>query len=171
MQSNINEYLFSTRRLGHVICVRRSDKNDSGKLFASSYLQKNENPLSCRGSSKYDASQESRTGNPESSDVSTEEVLNFPVGSAKLVQALMGGGAFSNDDHLRTLSEWWCDRKKDQDVAYIYKLKVLVMISKDLTSTYSYDPKSHVPGWAYAILQFQVQYYMLWNFGIFMYAL
>ena len=38
----------------------------------------------------------------------------------------MGGGAFSNAHHLRNLSEERRDGKKDQDVAYESKLKVLV---------------------------------------------
>ena len=39
---------------------------------------------------------------------------------------MTGGGAFSNADHLRTLSEERRDGKKDQDVAYKSRLKGLV---------------------------------------------
>ena len=44
----------------------------------------------------------------------------------ELVWAVMGGGAFSNTDHLQTLSEERHDGKKDQDTAYKTKLKGLV---------------------------------------------
>ena len=43
------------------------------------------------------------------------------------------GGAFSNDKHLRTLSEERRDGKKDWDAAYKTKLKGLV---RDLKGTY-----------------------------------
>ena len=45
---------------------------------------------------------------------------------------LTGGGSFSNSDHLRTLGEERCDRKKEQEVANKTKLKGLV---RDLKGT------------------------------------
>ena len=42
----------------------------------------------------------------------------------------MGGGAFSNADHLRTLGEERRDRNKDRDAAYKTKIKVLVRYIK-----------------------------------------
>ena len=66
---------------------------------------KYENPLNHRRSSKYDAGQEIWTGTPEYSDVIPGEVLSSQKGSAELVWSLTGGGAFSNADHVRTLSE------------------------------------------------------------------
>ena len=54
-------------------------------------------------------------------------------GSAELARAVTGGGAFSNADHLRTLSEERCDGKKDRDFAHKYRLKGLV---RDLKGTY-----------------------------------
>ena len=38
----------------------------------------------------------------------------------------MGGRAFSNNKHLRTLSEEWRDGKKEQDAAYKFKIKGLL---------------------------------------------
>ena len=70
----------STRHLGHGRRVRGSGEDDSGNIFASSFLWKYENVLTHRSSSKYDAGQEIRTGTPESSDVITVEVLKLPVG-------------------------------------------------------------------------------------------
>ena len=55
-----------------------------------------------------------------------EKYLSSTRGSAELVRAVTGGGAFSNVDHLRTLSEEQRDRKKDRDVAHKYRLKGLV---------------------------------------------
>ena len=43
-----------------------------------------------------------------------------------MVHAMMGGGAFSNADHLWNLSEEQRNRKKDRDAAYKSKLKGLV---------------------------------------------
>ena len=43
-----------------------------------------------------------------------------------MVRAATGGGAFSNANHLRTLSEERCDGKKDRDVVYESRLKGLV---------------------------------------------
>ena len=47
--------------------------------------------------------------------------------SAELVRAVKVGGAFSNADHLRTISEERRDRKKYLDVVHKTKLKVLVI--------------------------------------------
>ena len=46
-------------------------------FFASYFLRKDENPLPCRRSSKYNAGQVIYTGTPESSDVITGEVLKL----------------------------------------------------------------------------------------------
>ena len=40
------------------------------------------------------------------------------------------------------------------------------MVSKEPKSAYYYAPKAQVPGQAYAVLQYQIQYYLLRNFGI-----
>ena len=48
----------------------------------------------------------------------------------ELVWAVTVGGAFSNAEHLRTLSEEQRDRKKDRDAMYKYKLKGLVINMK-----------------------------------------
>ena len=47
----------SMRHLGHRRRVCGSGENDSGNLFASSFLWKYKNPLPCCRSSKYDAGQ------------------------------------------------------------------------------------------------------------------
>ena len=57
---------------------------------------------------------------------SQEEYLISTWGSVELVRAVTGGGAFSNADHLRTLSEERRDGKKDRDVVYESRLKGLV---------------------------------------------
>ena len=57
---------------------------------------------------------------------SQEKYLSSTWGIAELVQAVAGGGAFSNADHLRTLSEEQRDRNKSQDVEYKSRLKGLV---------------------------------------------
>ena len=68
----IQSYWISlTRHLGHGRCVRGSGEYDLINLFASSFLWKDEKPLPCRRSSKYNACQESRTGTPEYSDFSS----------------------------------------------------------------------------------------------------
>ena len=103
--SPIRMDISSTRHLVHRIHLRGSGGNDSGNLFASSFLQKDENPLPNSRNSKYNAGQESRTGTPEFSDISTVEVLKIPAGSVELVRYVTSGGSFSNADHLWTLSE------------------------------------------------------------------
>ena len=45
--------------------------------------------------------------------------------------------------------------------------RVKYAISKVLTSAYSYAPKAQMPGCVYAVLQYQLQYYLLRDFGIF----
>ena len=57
---------------------------------------------------------------------SQEKYLISHRGSAELVWAVTGGGAFSNADHLWTLSEERHDGKKERDGAYTSKLKGLV---------------------------------------------
>ena len=52
-----------------------------------------------------------------------ENYLSSTRGSAELVRAVTGEGAFSNADHLWNLSEERRDRKKDRDVVYEYRLK------------------------------------------------
>ena len=98
-------YISSTRHLGNGRRVCGSGENDSGNLFASYFLQKDEKPTPHRRSSEYDAVQASWTGTPESSDVSTQELLKLPEGELRLVLAMTGVGEFSNVNHLRTLSE------------------------------------------------------------------
>ena len=71
--------------LGHRRLVRGSGEDDPQNLFALSFLRKYENPLPCCRSSKYDAGQESRTGNPESSDVSSGRVLKIHAGERVFV--------------------------------------------------------------------------------------
>ena len=55
-----------------------------------------------------------------------EKYLSSHQGSAELVWAVTGEGAFSNADHLQTIGEERHDRKKDQDAMYKTKLKCLV---------------------------------------------
>ena len=55
-----------------------------------------------------------------------EKYLISTRGSTELVRAVTGGGAFSNSDHLRTLSEEQRDGKKDRDVVHKSRLKGLV---------------------------------------------
>ena len=69
------------------------------------------------------------------------------------------GGGLSNADRLRTLSEEWRDGKKDRDVAYESRLKGLVINLKVTDKRLLIRAKT--PG------AFQVQYYLLQNFGIF----
>ena len=78
------------------------------------FLWKDEKPLPRCRSSNYNADQKIRTGNPESSDVSSGKTVT-------------GGGKFSNSDHLWTLIEEWRDRKKSRDVAYESRIKGLVI--------------------------------------------
>ena len=84
----------STCRLGNRRLVCRSAEDDLRKLFASSFLQKDKNPLTHSRSYKYDACQEIRTATHESSDVSTGEIPKLPVGSAEMVQAVKGVEVF-----------------------------------------------------------------------------
>ena len=55
-----------------------------------------------------------------------EKYLSSTRGSAKLVQAVTGGGELSNADHLWTLSEEQRDGKEAWEVAYKSRLKGLV---------------------------------------------
>ena len=64
---------------------------------------------------------------------SQEKYLRSQWGSMELVWDVMGGGGFSNYDHLRTLSDERDDGKKDRDAAYKTKLNGLV---RDLKGTY-----------------------------------
>ena len=57
---------------------------------------------------------------------SQEKYLSYMWGSADLIRSVTGGGAFSNVDHLQTLSEKRRDRKKYRDVACKSILKGLV---------------------------------------------
>ena len=57
---------------------------------------------------------------------SQEKYLISQRGSTELVQAVTGGGAFSNVNHLRTLSEEGRDGKKDRESAYESKINALV---------------------------------------------
>ena len=59
-----------------------------------------------------------------------ENYLSSQRGSAELIRAVTGGGAFSDADHLRTLSEERRDGKKDREVANKNKLKGLVQYLK-----------------------------------------
>ena len=81
-------------------------------------LWKEENPLPCRGISKYYAGQEIRTGTPESSEVSSGEVLKIYTRERRTDTGRDWRGGFFNADHLRTLSEERCDGKEDRDVVY-----------------------------------------------------
>ena len=55
-----------------------------------------------------------------------EKYLSSTRGISDLVQAVTGGGAFSNADHLRILSEDQRDSNKDRDFAQKSRLKGLV---------------------------------------------
>ena len=70
----------TSRHLGHERRVHWSGENDLGNLFLSSFLRKDENPLTHRRIYKYNAGQESWTGTTEYSNVSTGEVLKLPEG-------------------------------------------------------------------------------------------
>ena len=59
-----------------------------------------------------------------------EKYLSYTLGSTELVQAVTGGGSFSNANRLRNLSEERRDRKKDRDVAHKSILKGLVLTIK-----------------------------------------
>ena len=55
-----------------------------------------------------------------------KKYLSSQRGSSELVRSMMGGRAFSNDNHLRTQGEERHDRKKDWDALYETNLKGLV---------------------------------------------
>ena len=67
----------TTRHLGYRGRIFWIGEYDTGNLFASSFLRKDKIPLTHRRRSKYDASQEIRIGDPESSDISKIEVPKF----------------------------------------------------------------------------------------------
>ena len=77
---------------------------------------------------------------------SQEKYLSYQRGSAELVQAVTGGGEFSNADHLQTLGEERRERKKDRDAAYKTKLKGLVCDLKGTNTRLIPSIKSQVPG-------------------------
>ena len=84
--------LKTTRHLGHggLICER--GKDNSGNLFALSFLWKYENPLTHRRKSKYDADQDGHTGAPESSEYSEGEVHKLSLGESGSDLGRDGGG-------------------------------------------------------------------------------
>ena len=102
---------FSTRHLGHRRLVRGSGEDDSINLFASSFLQKDENPLPVVGAISTMLVRKAGLGllNPVTSV--QDKYLSSTQGSAELILAVAGGGGFCNYDHLRTLSEERHDRK------------------------------------------------------------
>ena len=55
-----------------------------------------------------------------------EIYLSYHQRSAELIRVVMGGGEFSNANHLRTLGEEICDGQKDWEIANKTKLKGLV---------------------------------------------
>ena len=57
---------------------------------------------------------------------SKERYLRSTRGSAELIQAVTGGGKFSNANHIQTLSDERRYKKKAQDVPYESILKGLV---------------------------------------------
>ena len=59
-----------------------------------------------------------------------EKYLSSQRGSTEMVWTVTGGGAFSNADHLRTLSEERRDGNKDQDVTQESRLKGAVRYLK-----------------------------------------
>ena len=81
----------SLLNLGYRRRVCGSGENDSGKLFALSFLWKDENLLPHRRSSKYNSGQEIWTGTPESSDVLSGEVLKLHVRERRTVTVCDGG--------------------------------------------------------------------------------
>ena len=121
----------STRHLGHRRRVCESGEDDSGNLFASSFIRKDD-PPPVVGSLSTMSVKKSGLGllNPFAS--AQENYLRSTRGRAELVQAVTGGGEFSNAKHLHTLSEEQNEGKKYQDVAYKYRIKGLL---SDLKST------------------------------------
>ena len=81
----------STRHLGRRRLVRGSGEDDLQNLFASSFLWKDEKPLTHHMSSKYDAGQEIRTGTTEPSGISIGEILNHPKRDCGTGLGLEGG--------------------------------------------------------------------------------
>ena len=67
-----------------------------------------------------------KPGTPESSDVRSVEVLKLHARERRTGTGCDGRGMLSNANHLRTLSEEICDRKKAWDVAYKSRIKGLV---------------------------------------------
>ena len=88
----------STRHLVHGRRVCRSGDDDLINLFASYFIQKDENPLPRHRISKYNAGQEILTGTPESSDVITGEVL-------KLLRRGRGFSYFRRKDEAKRFRE------------------------------------------------------------------
>ena len=101
-------------------------EDDLGKLFASSFIRKDENPLPFHRISKYNAGQESRTGTPESSDVISGELLKLHVREHRIGTGRDGRGGLSDANHLWILSEEQRDRKEARDISYKSRIKGLV---------------------------------------------
>ena len=107
------------RHLGRRRLVRRSGEEYLRNLFASSFLQKDENPLPRHTISKYDAGQGIRTGTHESSDVSSGEILKLHARKHRTGTVHDGrGGGLSNAGHLQNLIYERRDTKEAWDVAY-----------------------------------------------------
>ena len=78
----------------------------------------------------------------------------------------MGRLSFFNADHLQTLGEERIDGQKNRGGANEAKLKGLVKDLKITNMRLILQAQTQVPVWAYAVLQYQVQYDLLWDFGI-----
>ena len=127
VKSNQNAYLLNASPGTHETRLR-DWKRWFMKPFASYFLQKDEKrPPPIVGALSTMPVKKYKLGilNPVTS--SQEKYLSSMQVSVKLVQAVTGGGGFSNSYHLWTLSEEWCDGKKSQDVNYQSRLKGLVI--------------------------------------------
>ena len=139
---NISTVCYLVRR----VCVRGSVGNDLGYHFALSFLRKEKNLSPIVGALSTMPVKKSELGLLNTVTSSQEKYLSYQRGSAELVQAVTGGGEFSNADHLQTLGEERRERKKDRDAAYKTKLKGLVCDLKGTNTRLIPSIKSQVPG-------------------------
>ena len=115
----------TTRHLVHGGRVCGSRENDLGNLLPRIFFRKTKTLSPTVGALSTMPVKKSvlRLLNPVMS--AQEKYLSSQRGNVELVHAVIEGGAFSNANHLRTLSEERRDGKKYWDAAYETKLKGL----------------------------------------------
>ena len=104
--------IFTTRHLEHVGCICRSGEYDQGNLFALFFFGNTKTLSSIVRALSTMSVKKSGLELLHPASSAKEKYLISQRASAELIWAMMGGGAFSNANHLLALREERRDRKK-----------------------------------------------------------